>query len=196
MGRGHGQVVMSKDHLRFAQVTDEALHVNVQDGSVNILDGSVIAETEMGRKLREGKLFWISSRSGVGSGNSLSFLVETGNVCTYAKFFGNCQFITQWNFFENTTTSGNISLVPHAKNRCDSEAPLLRNTAEATVTDVGDILAHDFQNFSMGGGGPGHLFGEEPWVLAPNTIYMVRGNNAAGATNQILVGVEFFEEPI
>jgi hypothetical protein len=122
------------------------------------------------------------------------FLIRVGPLCAHATLRtmvgGNCDLL----FYEGTTVSNNGNALDIiSKNREVLGTAQTLTYEGPTVTGVGTLLFSWFvlggTKHALGAGG----WGETPWLLAPNTNYMVRITNRSGAAIQLSVSLGWSE---
>lgn len=111
------------------------------------------------------------------------FLIRVGALGAHATFRiavgGNCELL----IYGGTTVSANgAALASISKNREDIGTAQTLLYDGPTVTLAGTLLLSQFVPGGTRGTAVGGGWGESPWILAPNTNYLIRITNRAGGS--------------
>lgn len=96
-------------------------------------------------------------------------------------------------FYENTTvTNVGTSLGAVGLNRIRTLPQAATVYRGPTISTVGDLLQNDLQVWGIAPYTPS--IGEVPWLLRPNTDYLLRITNRAGSAQDVGIVVQWYEE--
>lgn len=163
--------------------------------------GAALVIDTVHHEVHEGEMFHASYTNGsVSNGASVDVLLVTGaTVETHVSWevFGGGQ-VTVY-LYEGATTSANGTAVSAYNMKRDStNEPGGVVTHTPTVTDTGSvalvngrILPGGTSNQTRVGGG---IRSGAEWILAPDTLYLMRATNTSGGTIAINVALEWYEE--
>lgn len=126
---------------------------------------------------------------------SIEMLVQVGDVPAHLRATVAAGGTSTAFIYEGTTFSGAGTPVSAVnKNRVATTAATVEVTHTPTITLDGTLLS----SAVIPGGGHGHAVGGqlsdfEEWVLAPNTVYLVRLTNVSGGAVPASVNLDWYE---
>lgn len=131
----------------------------------------------------QGSYATVSETDGeIGDNDNLDFLISVGDQDVHVIWRLACGGTSQQFLYENPTVSDNgteIELNCMNRDRINIKPATMFHTP--TITDVGDLLSQALVPGGEGGNAEGNISRQQTeWILAPNSLYLVRVTNRAG----------------
>lgn len=203
-----GQQLNPSDKTRYVEIDDGvyALAMSPFGSSGKLaqdIDGALVAVLYQHHEIHEGSTFLVSYKSPdaapVADNGTILFIITTHAKYAHMAFRAACGGDMEGELYEGTTvTAGTgFAMVEYNKNRASAKAATVGVRRQMTIVAVGTLIENEFV---PGGTGPQAVGGaaatRAEWVLAPNTVYMVRITNRAGNAQPMSLAIEWYEESV
>jgi len=201
-----GQQLAYTDKTRYVEVDTgvyaQAVSIAGPDGNLTQdLTGALAVIDYAHHEIHEGSTFLVSYKSPdanpIADNATISYIITTHGKYAHLLARGGCGGDAEAALYEGTTVTAGTGTAMTAfnKNRASAKAPTVGVRRDMTVDTVGTLIENEF---IPGGTGPQAVGGagvsRAEWVLAPNTIYMVRITNRAGNAQPASLAIEWYEE--
>jgi len=201
-----GQQLAYTDKTRYVEISTgvyaSVVSIAGPDGNLTQdLTGALAVIDYAHHEIHEGSTFLVSYKSPdanpIADNATISYIITTHGKYVHMLARGACGGDAEAALYEGTTVTAGTGTAMTAfnKNRASIKAPTVGVRRDMTVDTVGTLIENEF---IPGGTGPQAVGGagvsRAEWVLALNTIYMVRITNRAGNAQPMSLAIEWYEE--
>ena len=199
-----GQQLAPSDKTRYTELAAGVYAQTVAARLVDLVEdltGAMVGIDYAHHEIHEGSTFFVSYKSPdaspIADNASISFIITTHNKYAHLLARGSCGGDMEGLFYEGTTVTAGTgtAMTEFNKNRASTKVATVGGRRDMTVDTLGTLIENEFV---PGGTGPQAVGGASSqraeWVLALNTVYLVRITNRAGNAQPMSLALEWYEE--